>query len=269
MMGKKKANYKGILARVGAVTIMVVFFYSSYNLLTIRSVYREIEAAGNEIRDNFTRPVQPQAPELPPEEIDELYFMRNRNYLAIDFEGLQERNPDVVAWIHVPGTDINYPILAGRTNNEYLNLDLDRRWSLAGSIFLEENNSPTFNDLNTIIYGHNMLNGVKFSDIDAFVRGEITLEEVPYVYLYLPDGTVRLYKIVSAVETTRYSTLYHLPVLDLEYFYEKMLEESIIDVPFNRENQAPVLTLSTCGEGFMTPVRKIVFAVLLGEIELP
>ena len=267
-MNKKKANYKGILARVGAIIIMVVFFYSGYNLLIIQSVYREIEAAGNEVRDNFTRPVQPQMPELPPEEIDELYFMRDRHYLAIDFEGLQERNSDVVAWIHVPGTNINYPILAGRTNDEYLNLDLDRRWSLAGSIFLEENNSPTFDDLNTIIYGHNMLNGVKFSDIDAFVRGEITLEEAPYVYLYLPNGNVRLYRIVSAVETTRYSTLYHLPVLDLEYFYNKMLAESIIDVPFDRENLPPVLTLSTCGEELRTPIRKIVFAVLLGEITL-
>ena len=245
---------------------MVVFFYSIYNIWRIRSTYREIEAAGEEIRNTFVQPARPRPPVLEPEEVDELYFLRNREFLMIDFDGLQARNSDVVGWIHVPGTSINYPILAGRNNDEYLNLDLDRNWSLAGSIFLEENNSPTFTDLNTIIYGHNMLNGVKFSDIDEFVRGNITVADAPYVYLYLPNGNVKVFQIVSAVETNRYSDLYHLPVVDLEDFYMRMLADSTINVPFDWANSPRVLTLSTCGTGYQTPVRKIVFAVLLGEV---
>ena len=259
----KKKKLTGILPRVGTIIIMVVFFYSVYNLWSIHSTYRQIEAAGDEIRDNFTQP----APT--PESDDELYFLQNHQFLAIDFDGLQEINSDVVGWIHVPGTSINYPILEGRNNTEYLNLDLHRNWSLAGSIFLEENNSSTFTDLNTIIYGHNMLNGVKFSDIDAFVRGEISPDEVSYVYLYLPNGNVKVFQIVSAIETDRYSELYHLPVVDLEGFYTQMLADSVIDVPFDRASLPPVLMLSTCGDGFQTPVRKIVFAVLLGEIPVP
>jgi len=267
----KKSRAKGILARIGAIIIMVVFFYSIYNLWYIHATYRDIEAHSEEIREEFVQPARPRPPVPVPEPdaeeyVDELYFLRNRDFLLVDFEGLQARNSDVIGWIYVPGTSINYPILAGRYNDEYLNLDLDRRWSLAGSIFLEENNSPTFTDLNTIIYGHNMLNGVKFSDIDAFVRGQIAPEAISYVYIYLPNGNVKVYKVVSAIETDRYSELYHLPVVDLQGFYDRMLVGSIIDVPFDRTNLPPVLMLSTCGDGFQTPVRKIIFAVLLGEI---
>jgi len=262
----KKKKKTSILTRILTIIIMVVFFYSVYNLWSIRNTYREIEAAGNEIRDNYVQLAPQPSPSDPDDGLD---YLRNRQFLAIDFEGLQARNNDVVGWIQVPGTSINYPILEGRDNNEYLNLDLDRNRSLAGSIFLEQNNSSTFTDLNTIIYGHNMLNGVKFSDIDAFVRGEISPEEVSYVNVYLPNGNVKIYRIVSAIETNRYSDLYHLPVLDLEDFYTRMLADSIINVPFDRAILPPVLMLSTCGDGFQTPIRKIVFAVLLGEIPVP
>ena len=83
---------------------------------------------------------------------------------------------------------------------------------LPSSIFLEENNDSDFLDLNTIIYGHNMLNGSKFSDINALVSGDISVEDVVYVYLYLPDGRVLIYQIVSAQVTDIYSEIYHLPV---------------------------------------------------------
>jgi len=250
------------IKRIITIALMVVFFYSAYNIITINATYREIEQATQSIRNDYLVVIPPpMEPTINP--------LLNREFISVDWDGLLARNQDVVGWIYIPGTNVNYPILEGQTNDEYLNLDLDRNWTVAGSIFLEENNSSTFSDNNTIIYGHNMLNGVKFSEIDQLVRGNLDVADSPYVYIYLPNGMVNIFEIVSLVETNRYSYLYHLPVNDLDFFYEQMTLTSRVDIPFDRSLRPRVLTLSTCGEGFRTPVRKIAFGILLGEVMVP
>jgi len=255
--GKKKCRIaKGHLMLVTIVVIAGVFFYSIYRVVMIGRTYHATVTMSTNLRENYTLIL----PTLE-EEGD------GREFLSIDWGRLHERNEDIVAWVHAPGTNINYPILAGETNEEYLSLDIDRQHSIAGSIFLEENNESTFRDLNTIIYGHNMANGSKFSDIDAFVIGELTVEYAPYIYLYLPDGTVNIYKIVGAKLTDIYSEIYHLPVTDLEAFYELILEGNVLNVSFDKEEQLRVLTLSTCAElGVNSPMRSVVFALLIEEV---
>jgi len=241
------------------VVIAGVFSYSVVRVLMIGGAYRDIEIMSASLREDYTQILMPLAEE------DDLDL---RELLSIDWENLHERNEDIIAWVDVPGTNINYPILAGATNEEYLSLDIDRQHSIAGSIFLEENNEPTFLDLNTIIYGHNMANGSKFSDIDGFVIGEITVDDAPYIYLYLPEGTVNIYRIVGARLTDIYSEIYHLPVVDLEDFYELMLAGNVLDVSFDKDQQR-VLTLSTCAElGVDSPLRSVIFAVLIEEVDI-
>jgi len=249
---EKKKKLKRYIQLTVAVVLLAVFGYSAYRVLGYRMMYQRIEAAGAGIRDDYTQVVVDQE--------------SARTFLSVDWDGLLARNTDVVAWVHVPGTVINYPVLAGATNETYLRTDIDRLPSEAGSVFLEENNESTFLDLNTIIYGHNMLNGSKFADIDALVRGELTPADVPYVYLYLPDGTVNIYRIVGGQLTDIFSLIYHLPVEDLEAFYELMLEDNVMDVAFDRGELARVLTLSTCAEVGGSPVRSVVFAVLVDEV---
>jgi len=256
----EKARVKKYLHLILGIVLIAICGYSIYRVLSYHAMYRGIEAAGAELRENYTQQVL--------EEDDD-----QREFLRVDWAGLLARNEDVVAWVHVPGTDINYPILAGATNEEYLRLDIDRQHSVAGSIFLEENNSADFLDLQTIIYGHNMNNGTKFAVIDAFVTGGITAEDAPYVYLYLPDGTVMIYQIVGAHLTNIHSMIYHLPVTDLDLLYELILEDNVLDVAFDwgehARSRSRVLTLSTCAEiGQNSPVRSVLFGVLVEEREL-
>ena len=256
---KKQLVSKDHLMLVIIVVIAAVFSYSVFRILMIGQTYRNIEAASGDLRDNYTQILMTFAEVEDEDDVREL--------LTIDWIGLHDRNEDVVAWVYVPGTNINYPILAGETNEEYLSLDLDLQHSIAGSIFLEENNTPTFLDLNTIVYGHNMANGSKFSDIDRFVSGEINVENAAYVYLYLPNGTVNIYQIVGAQLTDIYSEIYHLPVVDLAGFYDLILEGNMLNVSFDKEVQPRVLTLSTCAElGVNSPLRSVVFAVLIEEV---
>lgn len=273
-VAKPKKRFKLTTTNVVMTVLLGVIIFSGVQLLQIYLTYREINQLNEEIRSAFvtTRGTGERPPEDLPDD-DTVYDVgHGRDLLLIDWEGLQERNEDVVAWIHVPGTNINYPILEGATNDTYLRLDIDRNWSVAGSIFLEENNNNDFKDGNTIIYGHNMLNGVKFSEIDDMVRGSLT--DVTYIYVYLPNGMVNIYMIASVQLTDIWSEIYHLPVTDMPHFYYLMLHENrwenvpdeLLDHIYETGEFPRVITLSTCAEAAVTPIRSVVFGILVEEI---
>lgn len=79
---------------------------------------------------------------------------------------------DVVAWLTVDDTNIDYPVMQGRDNNEYLNKDPFGAYSLAGSIFLDARNSSDFSDPYSLIYGHHMEYGKMFGALDLFLGKE-------------------------------------------------------------------------------------------------
>lgn len=77
---------------------------------------------------------------------------------------------DVVAWLTVDDTSIDYPVLQGINNSEYLNKDAFGKYSVAGSIFLDCRNAPDFSDTYSLIYGHHMEYGHMFGALDAFAE---------------------------------------------------------------------------------------------------
>ena len=83
-----------------------------------------------------------------------------------DMSALSE---DVVAWLTVDDTAIDYPVMQGADNSEYLNKDPFGQYSLAGSIFLDSRNGPDFTDAYSLIYGHHMDYGRMFGALDAFL----------------------------------------------------------------------------------------------------
>lgn len=118
----------------------------------------------------------------------------------IDFNAIQAENPDVCAWIQIPGIDvIDYPILqsdAEADDNFYLDHDINGASKRAGSIYIQKLNSKTFEDPNTLIYGHNMLNGTMFGQLKKFKNKEF-FEQNRNIYVYTP-GHILKYEIISA-----------------------------------------------------------------------
>lgn len=110
----------------------------------------------------------------------------------IDFEELWAINEDVVGWVTIPGTVIDYPILHDpESNDTYLYTDIEGNDSAAGSIYLDCDNEADFSDLHNVLYGHHMKNGTMFKDIMKF-REQDFLEEHQEAYIYLPDREIRL-----------------------------------------------------------------------------
>lgn len=123
------------------------------------------------------------------------------------FADLLKVNDDVIGWITVDGTNVDYPVLQGETNMEYMNKDVYGEFSLAGSIFLDIRNNPDLNDPYNLIYGHNMADHLMFGDLALFkdkeffqqnttatlmVPGEVRKEYVAAI-LQIPAGTEEIF----------------------------------------------------------------------------
>ena len=100
---------------------------------------------------------------------DDDSFLR---YKPVAGQSVPEDTPiteDMVAWITIDGTNIDYPVMQGDTNMKYLNLNPYGEYSLAGSIFLDSRNSGDFSDGYSILYGHHMEYGMMFGALDEFL----------------------------------------------------------------------------------------------------
>jgi len=81
---------------------------------------------------------------------------------------LREKYPDVVGWITIPNTDVDYPFAQAEDNDYYLHLDLDKNYLFAGTLFMDYRNGTEFYDFSTAIFGHNMKNGSMFGTLGKF-----------------------------------------------------------------------------------------------------
>ncbi len=117
----------------------------------------------------------------------------------IDFESLWAENEDVVAWIKIPGTAIDYPVLQASPEEKesfYLDHGMDKQYRRAGCIYIQKMNAKGFTDPNTVLYGHYMANGSMFADLHQF-RKDAFFAENEYAYVYTP-GHILTYRIYSA-----------------------------------------------------------------------
>ncbi len=118
----------------------------------------------------------------------------------INFAEIQQKNPDVCAWIQIPGIEvIDYPIMQSSVeanDNFYLYHDINGSSKRAGSIYIQKLNHKDFADPNTLIYGHNMLNGTMFGQLKKF-RNKTFFDEHRTIFVYTPDEILE-YEIISA-----------------------------------------------------------------------
>jgi len=137
----------------------------------------------------------------------------------IDFESYREINEDVYAYIYIPDTEIDYPILQHKSDNSYyLNHCIDGTKGYPGCIYTEKENSKDFTDPNTVIYGHNMKNGSMFHDIHLFEDRDF-FDENKYVYIYMPEKVLE-YEIFAVYTATDDHLLYICDYSDERSFGE-------------------------------------------------
>ncbi|MCD7835918.1 MAG: class B sortase, partial [Lachnospiraceae bacterium] len=138
---------------------------------------------------------------------------------VIDFDAYREINADVYAYIYIPNTEIDYPILQHESDNSYyLNYNIDNTKGYPGCIYTEKENSKDFTDSNTIIYGHNMKDGSMFHDIHLFDNSDF-FENNKYIYIYTPEKVLQ-YEIFAVYTATDDHLLYLCDFNDRDEFGE-------------------------------------------------
>lgn len=91
------------------------------------------------------------------------------NYEQV-FDSLLKMNKDTVGWIYVKNTNINYPVVQGNRNNYYLWRDFNKKRNNFGWIFMDYRNDHNNLDQNTIIYGHNVKEGIMFGTMRTMMN---------------------------------------------------------------------------------------------------
>ena len=207
----------------------------------------------------------PDIPEELPEPLQEPLEEQARYLEALELDELRKTNPDVLGWISIPGTQLDYPVLQGEDNQYYLKRTWKGQRNSAGSIFLECKVNGDFSDFNTIIYGHNMKNGSMFGSLRQY-RTQSHYEANPWIYIVNEEGIHR-YEIFAAFEAEVTGYTYRLDINTPEKKQALLaysLEKSVIDAKIVPSAEDPIITLSTCtGNGYDT--RWVVQAVLTGR----
>ena len=165
---------------------------------------------------------------------------------SIDFSRLLTYSPDVVAWLYIPGTRINYLIAQGEDNDVYLRSLLDGSYSHSGTPFMDYRCSADLSDRNTILYGHHMKNGSMFGDLVHYSE-ETFFQEHSVMYLYVPGKRYTLEPIIAYTAAAN-DMVYALPLTTEGQgeLFDHAREKTEYDPGISVSENDRLVTLSTC-----------------------
>ena len=180
-----------------------------------------------------------------------------------DFGQLHEQNEDIYAWIVVPGTQVDYPLLQSGTDNYYLDYNLDHSKGYPGCIYTNQCNRKDFSDYNTVLYGHNMKNLSMFGSLKKY-KTEDFYKDHQFFTIYTSECAYRyqIFAYYDVPETDEVYTVGFAPDETFQKFIDKMKQKSYDDTGVNVTKDDHIMTLSTCST---TGKRFVVHAVRIGE----
>ena len=176
-----------------------------------------------------------------------------------DFAYLQGINSDVVGWIQIPGTVINYPIVQGSDNDYYLTHTFTGEENSGGAIFLDAAIGDGLDDKNPIIHGHNLKSGAMFSRLNRYARRDFW-DANRYIYITTPEG-IRVYEVFSAYEAQLDADIYYFGFGsddNFQAYIDRVMSYSIYDAGISVTKDDDIVTLSTCAND--TSLRFVVHA---------
>lgn len=228
-----------------ALLIIVILLYSSYSLYSSYMLYK-----GAFVSDTLLK-VKPFSDEKAGEKLS--------------FEGLLVLNRDAVAWLTIENTNIDYPLVKGKTNLEYINKNIYGDFALEGSIFIDSRNRGDFTDPYNLLYGHHMENGAMFGDLEKFFEKDF-FEKNNYGSLLTPKGKYRIdfFALVKADAYDKYIfnpteiKNYEDKLEFLSYISSKSVQYRDIDI----KKDDNLIALSTC-ESIRTNGRTILYGRLV------
>lgn len=203
---------------------VLVFFVCSYNLAKIFLDFEETKI-------ETTRLI---------EDVIKISKKSEENKILVDWKKLENINKDIIGWIKINNTKIDYPIIQDK-NLYYINHTYEKKYNINGSIFTITNNP--FKSKETIIYGHNNQNGLMFSGIENYMDEEFFYNNRTFkIYTKSDTYDAKIFSIYSIGVNEETNNTKNLNFNDCVKYYktQSKFKVEIEDMPQN------IIKLSTC-----------------------
>lgn len=163
------------------------------------------------------------------------------------FKALLDVNPDVVGWLRIANTAIDYPVVQGKDNAYYLNRNYKGEESSAGSIFLDFRNDIGRAQPNTVIYGHRMKDGSMFGDLNKFQKEDFIGKNLTFQYDTLYHSyRAEIFSVYPATADLNYIQTGFENEQEYASFLQTLRERSLYKTDTVLGTEDRILTLSTC-----------------------
>lgn len=215
------------LSMVAAILIISMLLYGGYSLWDTWRIYH------NGLADEKLLALKPA-----------------ENEDGLDFIELRKKIPNTCAWLTIDDTHIDYPVVQGKDDMEYINKNVYGDYSVSGAIFLSCLNRSDFSDRYHLIYGHNMKNGAMFGDVVKFTNQKYFKNHKTGT-LYLP-GETRKIKLFACIRVNASDAV----IYDPESYAQGQIRPLLAYIRENavqyRETEVAaeesLIALSTCAE---------------------
>lgn len=194
--------------------------------------------------DTSSSPETSPAPSLDPEPVSPLVPQ-------VDFTSLRAVNPEIMAWLTIDGTNIDYPVARHSDNDYYLHHLFNGEWNSSGCLFMDCSNQADVSDQHTIIYGHHMDNGSMFQNL-MYYKDQSFYDEHPTARLFTPDGayTVEFFTgYVTGVDEDAWQLDFALSE-EFPEWLGNAKEKSLFESAATPTAGDRIVTLSTCSYEF-------------------
>lgn len=259
-----------IITWITTFGLIVASLYASYALWDNHQIYARAENITNEFK-GLINDTDFTVEETGSIEIPEETQVSKGKYADV-FVKWQAINPDINGWITMDGTQIDYPILQGATNLDYISTDPYGKVATVGSIFLDFRNDRFYNDQYNLLYGHNMSEHRMFSDVNLYKEENFFYQNQTGM-LYLPDRDYHL-KTISVILTNSSDTRMFNPNSWISFKEEQILDSleneailineaglNAVKTKLENGENVQILALSTCSSEF-TEARTILLTLM-------
>lgn len=270
---------KKVIRLALAVVFAAVFAFSAWKVVEVLRGYRE-GAEGYESLEQYVSFVgfgehseKPEASEdmgnSGEEETEEIEEMPDLSgWPQVDFEQLAAVNADVVGWILIEDTQINYPVVQGADNSYYLKHTFEGKSNAAGTIFLDAGCAGDFSGENSVLYGHHMKNKSMFAGLVKYKK-QAFYDAHSQAYLLTPTAYYKIQFFSGYVSGTA-GAAWNIDFGEGEYgqWLEDIQEKSCFESEYAPTETDRILTLSTCSYEF-TGARFVLHGYISETVKIP
>ena len=266
---KIKIKWKNIILILIIITSSITLLISIFNIIKwkidsnktnyeITNIQENINV--EEIQDTENTEIIEPIIEVPKE--NPYWDYINMNMINVDFNSLKRTNPDVVGWLKVNGTNINYPFVQSSDNDYYLTHSFNKSYNGAGWVFLDYRNNGT-NNKNTIIYAHGRSDKTMFGTLKNVLNNGWLNNTNNYVIKISTETENSLWQIFSVYRiptTSDYLQTNFNDETEYQNFLDMIKDRSSHNFDTNVVSTDNILTLSTC---YNTSDKMVVHAKLI------